>query len=54
MNTKYILERNSKYTYHRQTIKYVGNALPNKDFTFENMNSKIDPTFDIIIENLIL
>ena len=30
------------------------NVLPNKDVTFEEMNRKIDLTFDIIIKILIL
>ena len=30
------------------------NELPNKDVTFEEMNRKIDLTFDIIIEDLVL
>ena len=51
---KYILERNWKYAYDRQTIKYMGNILPNKDVTFEVMNRKIDLIIDIIIEELIL
>ena len=32
----------------------MGNVLPNKDVTFEEMNRKIDLTFDIIIKILIL
>ena len=48
------MERNSKYAYDRQTIKYMGEILSNKDITFEEMNSKSDMTFDIIIEKLIL
>ena len=51
---KHIFERKSKYTYGRQTIKYMGNVLPNKDVTFEDMNWKTDLTFDIINEELIL
>ena len=47
---KIYLEWNSKYTYDRQTIKYMGNVLPNKDVTFKEINSKNDLTFDIIIE----
>ena len=35
-------------------IKYMGNVLPNKDVTFEDMNWKTDLTFDIINEELIL
>ena len=30
------------------------NVLPNKDVTFEEMNRKIDLTFNIIIEDLVL
>ena len=44
------MERNSEYTYDRQTIKYMGEILSNKDITFEEMNSKSDMTFDIVIE----
>ena len=51
---KYIMERNFKYTYDRQTIKYMGKVLTNKDITFEDMNSMSDITFDIVIEKLIL
>ena len=51
---KYILERNSKYTYARQTIKYMGKVLSNKDVIFEEMNSKSDMTFNIVIEKLVL
>ena len=51
---KYIIDRNSKYTYDRQTIKYMGKVLSNKDITFEDKNSKNDMTFDIVIEKLIL
>ena len=47
-------QMNSKYTYDRQTIKYMGNELPNKYIIFEQMNSKNYLTFDIIIEKLIL
>ena len=35
-------------------IKYMGNVLPNKDATFEEMNREIDLLFDIIIKILIL
>ena len=51
---KYIMERNFKYTYDRQTIKYMGKQLSNKNIAFEEMNSKSDMTFGIIIEKLIL
>ena len=51
---KYIMERNSKCTYDRQTIKYMGKVLSNKDITFEELNSQSDMTFDIVIEKLIL
>ena len=54
MIKKIYLERNFKYTYDRQTIKYMDNVLPNKDVTFKEINSKNDLTFDIIIETLIL
>ena len=50
----YILEQNSKYKYDCQTIKYIGKVLSNKDITFEEMNSKSEMTFDILIEKLIL
>ena len=50
----YFFEQKSKYTYDRQTIKYMGNVLPNKNVTFEEMNWKTYLTFDIIIEELIL
>ena len=43
----YIMERNSKYTYDRQTIKYMGKVLSNKDIKFEEMNSKSDINFDM-------
>ena len=48
------MERNFKYTYDPQTIKYMGEVLSNKDITFEYMNSKSDMTFDIVIKKLIL
>ena len=32
----------------------MGKVLSNKDITFEDMNSKNDMTFDIVIEKLIL
>ena len=32
----------------------MGNVLPNKDATFEEMNREIDLLFDIIIKILIL
>ena len=51
---KYIMERNPEYTYDRQTIKYMGEVLTNKDITFEEMNSKSEMIFDIVIEKLIL
>ena len=51
---KYSMERNPQYTYDRQTIKYMGEVLSNKDITFEEMNSKSEMTFDIVIEKLIL
>ena len=44
------MERNSKYAYDRQIIKYMGEVLSNKDITFEEINSKSDMTFDIVIE----
>ena len=51
---QYIMERNPKYTYDRQTIKHMGKVLSNKDITFEEMNSKSDMSFDIVIEKLYL
>ena len=48
------MERNYKYTYDRQTIKYMGELLSNKDIILEEMNSKSEMTFDILIEKLIL
>ena len=51
---KYIMERNPEYTYDRQTIKYMGEVLANKDIIFEEMNSKSGMTFHIVIEQLIL
>ena len=48
------MERNPKYTYDRQTIKYMGEVLSNKDITFEEMNSKSGMIFDIVIEILFL
>ena len=47
---QYVMERNPEYIYDRQTIKYMGEVLSNKDITFEEMNSKSDMTFDIVIE----
>ena len=44
------MERNSKYTYDRQTIKYMGKVLSKKDITFEDINSKRGMTFYIVIE----
>ena len=51
---QYIMERNTKYTHDRQTIKYMGEVLSNKDITFEEMNSKSGMIFDIVIEKLFL
>ena len=48
------MDRNSKYTYNRETVKYMGKVSSNKDIIFEDMNSKSDTTFDIVIETLIL
>ena len=51
---QYIIEWSPKYTYDRQTIKYMGEVLSNKDFTFEEINSKSEIIFDIVIEKLYL
>ena len=48
------MERNPEYTYDRQTIKYMGEVLANKDIIFEEMNSKSEMIFDIVIGKLIL
>ena len=48
------MELNPEYTYDRQTIKYMGEVLSNKDITFEEMNCKRDMVIDIVIEQLFL
>ena len=50
----YIMERNSKYTYDRQTIRYMGKVFLNKDIIFKVINSKSGMTFDIVMGKLIL
>ena len=48
------MERNSKYTYVPQTIRYMGKVFLNKDIIFEDINSKSGMTFDIVMGKLIL
>ena len=48
------MEQNPEYTYDRQTIKYMGKQLSNKNIAFEEMNSKRDMVIDIVIEQLFL
>ena len=50
----YVMEQNHEYTYDRQTIKYMGEVLCNKNITFEEMNCKSDIVLDIVIEQLSL
>ena len=51
---KYVMEQNHEYTYDRQTIKFMGEVLSNKNITFEEMNCKSDIVLDIVIEQLFL
>ena len=48
------MEQNPEYIYDRQTIKYMGEVLSNKDITFGEMNCKRDMVIDIVIEQLFL
>ena len=51
---QYGMEQNPEYTHDRQTIKYMGEVLSNKDIIFEEMNCKRDMVIDIVIEQLFL
>ena len=50
----FILNHNKSYTFDRQTIKYMGNALPNEDIKFADKNYQRNLIFDIVIENEII
>ena len=51
---KYVMEQNHEYTYDRQTIKYMGEVLCNKNVTFQGINCKSDMVLEIVIEQLSL
>ena len=50
----FIQNHNKDYTFDRQTIKYTGNDLTDKDITFAEKNRKRNLMFDIIIKEKIM
>ena len=50
----FIQDHNKDNSFERQTIKYMGNDLPDKDITFDEKNWKRNLMFDIIIKEKVM